>query len=348
MANRRRALSLLLLAVVLVMTNAGAGIATASTAGSAGSAAASAGRLASSAAAGFSAYEWRPIDTTPLAELTAGLADFKAMGGTSIALDISAVVPLAASKDRSARAIRRIAFDAKIARYLAAARAAGLSVEALAGDPTWINPSQRTATQTIMNYVVQFNATTTGPGFSGLQFDLEPWATKAWATEATALTTRWLATVASIAVHQSSFPAATRLPVTVVVPFWLDGQATPTSLRFAGVTSSPVGHIVRILDNSAGQVNAISVMAYRDRVAGPNGSRALSATEVSLTDATRGRVRTIIAQETSDVDPAGITFWQEGRAATLTAMNDLRASYGTRPSFGGFAVNDLRSLLLLS
>ena len=196
-----------------------------------------------------------------------------------------------------------------------------------------------------MTYAAKFNAGTTGPGFTGVQFDLEPWATKTWPTEATALTTQWLATVASIAVHQTSFPAEVRLPITVVVPFWLDGQATPTSLRFAGVSSSPVGHIVRLLDNRSGRLNAISVMAYRDRVTGPNGSRALSATEVEMTDATGGRVRTILAQETSDVGPTGITFWQEGRAAMLAAMNDLRASYNTHPSFGGFAVNDLRSLL---
>lgn len=348
MPNRRWALTLLLLAVVLVMSNAGASGAGASTAGSAGGATASTGRLTRSAVAGFSAYEWRPIDTTPLAELTAGLAAFRAMGGTSIALDISAVVPLTDVKDPTARSTRRIAFDTKVSRYLAAARAAGLSVEALAGDPAWINPSRRTVTQAIISYAAQFNARTAGPGFTGVQFDLEPWATKAWATEATTLTTQWLATVASIASHQTSFPAAMRLPITVVVPFWLDGQASPTSLRLAGVTSSPVGHIVRLLDNRSGRLNAISVMAYRDRVAGPNGSKALSATEVALTDSTGGRVRTIIAQEVGDVDPAGITFWQEGRVAMLAALRDLRAGYAARPSFGGFAVNDLRSLLLLS
>lgn len=298
-------------------------------------------------AADLSAYEWRRVDTTALTELSAGFAAFTAMGGTKISLDISYVATIAGMKNLKARQAAQTKFDAALKSYLVTANAAGLQVEALAGDPGWINPTKRSATTAIMNYVVAFNAASSANKLVGVHFDLEPWTLSAWSTGPVTPTKQWLDTIAAISAYQATLPAPQRLPLTFVVPFWLDGQAAPKTLNYGGVTDSPTAHIIRLLDNGAGQVNAVSVMAYRNLVAGSNGSAALSATEMALADATAGRVQAIIAQEVSNVEPATITFWQEGRGAMIAAMNDLYASYGSRPAFGGFAVNDFRSLALL-
>lgn len=294
------------------------------------------------------AYEWRRIDVTPLAELRAGFADFKAMGGTTMSLDVSQVVSIAAIRNVSSRTRTLQAWNNALDAYIAAAAASGLRVEALAGDPTWMKPTQRGATVTVMDYVTSFNAPRPPAArLTGLQFDIEPWVDPAWSRSATVLTTQWLDTIASIAAKQAATAPESRVPLTMAVPFWLDGSAAPKALNRGGVVLAPTEHIVRLLDNGTGLGNAIAVMAYRDVVAGPNGSSTLSATEVAFTEKTGGRVGTVIAQEVTNIEPAHITFWQEGRGALVAAMGELTALNAGKTSFGGFAINDFRALTVL-
>ena len=296
------------------------------------------------------AYEWRRIDLTPLPELTAGFASFKAMGGTTMSLDISHVVSIAALKNASTRTRTQQAWNRALDAYIAAAAAAGLRVEALAGAPTWMRPSQRAATITVMNFVASFNAARpTAARLTGLQFDIEPWVDPGWSAGAATLTTQWLDTIGGISAKQVATAPALRVPLTVAVPFWLDGTAEPKALNRGGVVLSPTEHIVRLLDNGTGTGtgNAIAVMAYRDVVAGSNGSLALSNAEVGFTEKTGGRVRAVIAQEVTDIEPASITFWQEGRGALTAAMAELAVANSGKASFGGFAINDFRSLTVL-
>ena len=277
-----------------------------------------------------------------------GFDGFRAIGGTTISLDIGYVATIAALKNTTTRNRTQANFDAAVLQYIASAQSAGLQVEALAGDAVWIQPTKRSATVFLMDYVAAFNTNAPTMKFTGLQFDLEPWVLPTWAHSPVAPTTQWLDTVAALAAKQAATAASNRTPLTFVVPFWLDGSAAPKTLSYGGISASPTAHIIRMLDNGAGQSNAVSVMAYRDFVAGSNGSAALSATEMTLADATNGRVNAIIAQEASNVERAKITFSQEGRSAMVGAMIELHAAYGTRPSFGGFAVNDFRSLVLLA
>lgn len=294
-------------------------------------------------------WEWRRLDRTPVTQLATAFARFRAMGGTTVAVDISYVVDISEIADPGARAAAQGAYTQRLRQYVAAAARAGLTVEAAAGSPHWVSPDVRYATDIVWSFVTGFNASApAGQRLVGVHFDLEPWGTPQWRTDAPTLARHLVETVAQIAARQRSTAAAKRVPVSVDLPFWLDGTTAPKTLRFNGRTASPTQHVIRLLDNGAGRVNSVVIMAYRDTTGGVDGSVPLSAGEITLADTFAGRVLVTIGQEVGAVSPERITFFEEGRAALAGALSTLRSTFGRRTGFGGFAIDDLASLAKLT
>lgn len=290
-------------------------------------------------------WEWRRLDRTPVSQLATAFGKFRALGGTTVALDISYVVDISEIAYPTARANAHRTYTQRLRQYVAAAARAGLTVEAAAGSPHWISPDVRYVNDIVWSFVTSFNASAPmGRRLVGVHFDLEPWGTPQWRTDAPTLARHLVETVAQIAGRQRSTPPARRVPVSVDLPFWLDGTSGPKSLRFNGRAAPPTEHVARLLDNGAGHVNSVVIMSYRDTTGGVDGSVPVSAAEIAMADALAGRVLVTIGQEVGDVDPERITFFQEGRTALEAAMGTLRSTFGSRTGFGGFAIDDLAGL----
>lgn len=288
------------------------------------------------------AYEWRQLRHTPTTELTAALPAFRAYGGTGVAIDISAVVDISEIPDTSVRAAEELRFTARLRSYVEAAAANGLTVKALAGSPRWVLPEVRYVNDIVVDYVGRFNAAApSGRQLRGLVLDHEPWARPSWVDEAAKQTRYLLDTVREVAARARALPVP--VPVTVTLPFWLDGTAEPTALTYQGTAMSPTQHVMRILA-TASPAHAVAIMAYRDRTGGSDGSIALASREFDLAAKYQGRVGVVIAQEITDVQPARITFCSEGPVALRAAIDVLAQTFGGRPGFGGFLINDLTTL----
>jgi len=292
-----------------------------------------------SAAAPLEAYEWRQIRSVTVSALTAGLPAFRAYGGTGVAIDISAVVDISEIADPASRDAERARFTSRLRSYVDAAAASGLTVRALAGSPRWVLPDVRYVNDIVIDYVAAFNAAApTGRRLTGLALDLEPWATSSWAGAAAKQTRYLLDTLTRAAARAGS------LPLTITMPFWLDGTAAPKSLSYGGASMSPTQHVMRILAAAGGPRHSVAVMAYRDTTGGSDGSLAVSAREFDLAAVYGGRVGVVVAQEITDVEPARITFYQEGPGALASAIGVLSGRYSGRQGFAGFAVNDMAAL----
>lgn len=290
-------------------------------------------------------WEWRPLHRTALPVLAAGFQRFRQWGGSTVGLDISYVVDISELPDPRLRAAAAADYRSRLQAYVAAAGRAGLSVEAVAGSPHWIQPPARYAVGIVSHFVTSFNAAALpGQGLVGVHFDLEPWAQPDWSNRRVPLTQALLDTVKDVAYRQRGSRAAVRVPVTFDLPFWLDGTGEPRTVDHLGVKAPPTQHVMRLLDNGAGQSNSVVVMAYRDTTDGPDGSAAAVAAELALARQHAGRVRVAIGQEIRDVQPPHTTFHQEGARALQAAMRALQVRYGWELGFGGFAVNDFASL----
>jgi hypothetical protein len=202
----------------------------------------------------------------------------------------------------------------QLRRLAELADAAGLRVDALGGDPGWVdNPTW------VVNSWLK-PALATGL-FTGVHVDIEPYATPAWTTNRKAVVKRYLATLDSLRT------AAGATPLEADIPFWYDEVATNGSTLDRETMRRTTG---------------VTVMAYRNLADGVDGSIALSAHEVRA-GADLGRaVR--IGQETTflGTDPTEVkqTFHGQTLAQMESQLGAITSAYAASPSFVGLAIHD--------
>jgi hypothetical protein len=194
------------------------------------------------------------------------------------------------------------------------ARAAGLRVDALGGDPGWIDNQAWVVDSWLRP------ALATGL-FTGVHVDIEPYTTPAWQTQRAKVVKKYLAT------YDTLVAAAGTAPVEADIPFWFDGITT--------TGSSLDREVIR-------RVSGVTVMAYRNTAAGADGSVALASDEITAGDSLGKPVR--IGQETnylgSDPTVTKQTFFGQSRAAMEVQLRAITDAFGSHPSFAGLAIHD--------
>jgi hypothetical protein len=199
-------------------------------------------------------------------------------------------------------------FDAKVMKAIAALRAQGTRVEALAGEASWARPHNRAG-------LLEFVRAARGQRVGAIHLDIEPYSLRMWRTDRARLIRSYLAALSAAS------RAAGPIPVNADIPYWYG----PTILH-------------ELLD----RVDAVTVMDYRD-----SGPAAIASAREEVRAAAAAGKRATIGLETGDVRPASVTFFQEGRAALTEAVAQIRDAYSGNPGFGGIAVHDAASLAAL-
>jgi hypothetical protein len=211
----------------------------------------------------------------------------------------------------------RLAWVSGLARLAAPA---GLRLQALGGDPAWVDdPAGALAWQQA--------ALSTGL-FSGVHVDLEPWAHPDWETDRATVVAEYLSVLSRLA-------GATSLPVEADVSFWLwtvdDGHGGPLDAA--------------VLD----RVDRVTIMSYRTTVLGPDSITATGAHTLATAAAAGKPAR--LAVETNDLgdDPVARkqTFFGQTEAVLRTALDQVDTAEAGRPSYAGVAVEDHAGYLAL-
>ncbi len=206
---------------------------------------------------------------------------------------------------------------AELQQLVVHAQAAGLRVDALGGDPGWVDDPARVVSSWLRP------ALATGL-FTGVHLDIEPYTTPAWTMHRKAVIASYLATLEALRA------AAAGAPVEADIPFWFDGIAADRSM----------------LDlETMRRTDGVVVMAYRNRAGGPDGTIALASAAVAA-GAELGRpVR--IGQETSFLGSDPTATKQTFHGMTLTQMDTqlalVRDAFAASPVFAGLAIHDSAS-----
>lgn len=203
------------------------------------------------------------------------------------------------------------------------ATAAGLRVDALGGDPGWVDDP----TWAVDHWVKPTLATGL---FTGLHVDVEPWTMPAWTSRRSTTVTRYLAMLDKLGA------ASGATPLEADIPFWFDEIA-------AGRKSTLDKEVMR-------RVSAVTVMAYRNTAAGVDGTIALSRAELAAGAALGKQVR--IGQETSYLGPDPTDVKQTFYGHTVTQMHaelaQVDAASAAYSSFAGIAVHDYTGYVALA
>lgn len=199
---------------------------------------------------------------------------------------------------------------------VADAHAHGIAVDALGGDPGWVD---RPA-WVVRHWLRPVLATGL---FDGVHLDVEPYVTPAWETDRRAVVARYVAAVERIAA------AAGDVRVEADIPFWFDGVR--------GVTER------RLDEQVMGVVDGVTVMAYRHRPDGPDGTLALAAATVASAGELGVPVR--VGQLTTDLGDSPVDRKQTHAGTSPEAMAAafavVDAALADAPTYLGIAVHDL-------
>ena len=203
---------------------------------------------------------------------------------------------------------------AELRALVALADPAGLRVDALGGDPGWIDNPSSVVTTWLKP------ALATGL-FTGVHVDMEPYNTAAWTTNRKGVIKKYLATL-------DAFQAAAgSTPIEADIPFWFDEVPAGASTFDREIMK---------------RTDAVTVMAYRRLAGGVDGSITLSANEIRSGIELGRPVR--IGQETNhlgdDATSAKQTFHGQTRTQMEEQLSAIVAAYGGSPSFAGLAIHD--------
>jgi hypothetical protein len=191
----------------------------------------------------------------------------------------------------------------------------GVRVDALGGDPGWIDNQEWVVDSWLAP------ALATGL-FTGVHVDLEPYTTPPWQTERKAVVEKWLAMLDRLRT------GAGVAPLEADIPSWLDQVRAPGSTLDREVMR---------------RTDGVTVTAYRNTAAGPDGTIAVAAAAVRAGAALGCPVR--IGQETcylgSEPAQRKQTFFGRPRAPLEAQLELVSAAYGSSPAFAGFAIHDV-------
>jgi hypothetical protein len=197
----------------------------------------------------------------------------------------------------------------------AGARAAGIRLDALGGDPGWVDNQQWVVDHWLKP------AVSTGL-FTGVHVDIEPYTTAAWTTDQAGVVRRYLATLTTLR------KAAGSRPLEADIPFWFH-------LVPAGSGSTLDREIMK-------RTSAVTLMAYRNTAAGPDGTLDIAAPELAAAASLGVPVR--IGQETHDLgsDPTQTkqTFFGQTVTQMLVQLAVIDDGAGAWRTYAGIAIHD--------
>lgn len=199
------------------------------------------------------------------------------------------------------------------------ARAAGIRVDALGGDPGWVDDP----TWVVENWLRPAIATGL---FIGVHLDIEPYSndpTAPWNTDRAGVVSRYLSTLDAMRSE-----AGASIPIEADIPFWFNTIE-------AGASSTLDREVIA---RTAG----ITIMAYRSSAGGNDGTMALAAPEMAAAESMGKPAR--IGQETNYLgsDPVAVkqTFFGWTRTQMESQLALVEQAYATNASYAGLAIHD--------
>ena len=205
----------------------------------------------------------------------------------------------------------------RVQQTIVAAHAVGIKVDALGGDPGWVDNPDWVLTHWLTPALLV-------AGFDGVHVDVEPYGNPSWVTDQRGTTTRYLQLLAALAAGS----AQGGRPFEADVPFW-----------FNTVADGAGGQ----LDTAVlARVSSVAIMAYRNTATGPDGSLALAGP--TLTAARAVGKQAHIGQETRYLGASPFevkqTFFGQTNTQLETQLGVIDSAERTDPAYLGVAVHD--------
>ena len=261
----------------------------------------------------------------------------------TVYLDITGYIDAYESPDPNAKKI----FENRLIKFVDLADQSNIKVEGLVGGNMWAQPNYDYVPSIILDFVIEFNQKPGHAKLTGIQYDVESYNLPEFSNpdEQSIILTEYLNMVQTLTNKVAAKSPSLRLGF--AVPFWFDNYTRELPLITFNKTENPVGfHVLDILQSINN--GYIVIMDYRNKTEGPNGSIALATPQINYATKYTSRVGVIIAQETTNVEPLSITFYNQSKANLDKALEELSNSFSHTNTLEGFAIHDIEGYKLMT
>lgn len=240
-----------------------------------------------------------------------------------------------------------------ISTYVSIMGEQGIRVYAAAGDTGWSKPDERRYPTEVLKFVYAYNENYPKQSFQGIEFDIESYNQEGFSsasfTDKGVVLREFLEMVDQLATQHNEYLGTnpkSRLELGFAIPYWYDNEnENIRSVEWNRKTQPVAFHLMDRL-NALPQTN-ILIMAYRNAAAGNDGTIAHSRLEIQYAQVKAPKVKVIIGQDVTDVEPRKITFAGQTQVQLSSEARRIYDEFGPTGVFAGIAINDLKGLIEL-
>ncbi|MUG47844.1 copper amine oxidase N-terminal domain-containing protein [Paenibacillus woosongensis] len=209
--------------------------------------------------------------------------------------------------------------------FIRKAKREGILVEALEGRPEWVYKSGQEDIQKFIEWVKTYNSSV-GPeaSFTGLHFDIEPYALDEWTKVNKVILESWMDNLRLIEKETKG----SGLQITMDVPYWLNTVHVP------GTNYSMSAWLLEKFD-------CLVIMNYRNHALGDNGI--VENAQDMLREASTLKKKIVIAVETvKSKEGPRVSFYSMSNEVMEKELQSAHNKLASYESYAGFAIHDFK------
>ncbi|AZK47529.1 copper amine oxidase N-terminal domain-containing protein [Paenibacillus lentus] len=209
--------------------------------------------------------------------------------------------------------------------FIRKAKSEGIVVEALEGRPEWVYKSKQEDIREFITWVKTYNSAV-GPesSFTGLHFDIEPYALKEWTKSNKAILESWMDNLRLIEKETKG----SGLKITMDVPYWLN------TVHIPGKNYSMSAWMLEKFD-------CLVIMNYRNHALGNNGI--VDNAQAMLREASTLKKKIVVAVETvKSTEGPRVSFHSMSNEVMEKELQSAHNQLARYTSYAGFAIHDFK------
>ncbi|WP_127592882.1 copper amine oxidase N-terminal domain-containing protein [Paenibacillus lautus] len=210
--------------------------------------------------------------------------------------------------------------------FIRKTKSEGIQVEALEGRPEWAYKSKQEDIQKFIAWVKAYNSSV-GPeaSFSGLHFDIEPYALSEWTKDNKTILESWMDNMRLIEKETKG----SGLKIAIDVPFWLN------TINVPGKDYSMSAWMLEKFD-------CLVIMNYRNHALGSNGI--VENAQAMLREASTLKKKVVVAVETlKSKEGPRVSFYSMSSEVMEKELQSAHNQLAHYASYAGFAIHDFKS-----
>ncbi|MEK7453181.1 MAG: hypothetical protein AAB614_03025 [Patescibacteria group bacterium] len=219
---------------------------------------------------------------------------------------------------------------------IVSAKKMNINIDVEGGWSDWAIPENRWKGYALIGFVDQYNKQYPNEKIHAFQYDVEPYLLPSYEKNKEKTLTDFVEFIDISTQKMKSIDSN----FSIVIPHFYDyTQKWTPSLIYNDVRNYTFTHLLNILENKPG--STIIIMSYRNFFDGPGGTKELSLPEIAESSNGQHSTKVIIAQETGNVSPSYVTFYDYSKAEYFDVVKTIYVFFGGYSNFNGVATHYL-------